>query len=121
MVDRLELSLRFQHERLAELQLRKRIREDVDSGTQKQQREYLLRKQMESIRKELGDDNGSGRRYRAKIEDRHAETWRAGRARARTPRPHGRGREPRVVDDPQLPRLADRRAVGERSGRRSTR
>ena len=70
VVDRLELSLRFQHERLAELQLRKRIREDVDSGTQKQQREYLLRKQMESIRKELGDDNGSVvDEYRAKIED----------------------------------------------------
>lgn len=70
VVERLELSLKFQHERLAELQLRKRIREDVDSGTQKQQREYLLRKQMESIRKELGDDNGSVvDEYRAKIED----------------------------------------------------
>ncbi|MBY0274664.1 endopeptidase La [Candidatus Binatia bacterium] len=70
VVERLELSLKFQHERLAELQLRKRIREDVDSGTQKQQREYLLRKQMESIRKELGDDNGSVvEEYRAKIED----------------------------------------------------
>jgi ATP-dependent Lon protease len=68
VVARLELSLSFQHERLAELQLRKRIREDVDSGAQKQQREYLLRKQMESIRKELGDDNGSVvEEYRAKI------------------------------------------------------
>ena len=70
VVERLELSLEFQRERLAELQLRKRIREDVDSGTQKQQREYLLRKQMESIRKELGDDNGSVvDEYRARIED----------------------------------------------------
>jgi len=69
VVERLELALRLQRERLAELQLRKRIREDVDSGTQKQQRDYLLRKQMESIRKELGDDNGSVvEEYKAKIE-----------------------------------------------------
>jgi len=70
VVARLELSLSVQHERLAELQLRKRIRDDVDSGAHKQQREYLLRKQMESIRKELGDDNGSvADDYRAKIEE----------------------------------------------------
>jgi len=69
VVQRLELALRLQHERLTELQLRKRIREDVDSGAQKQQREYLLRKQMDSIRKELGDDNGSVvEEYKAKIE-----------------------------------------------------
>jgi len=30
----------------------------VESGAQKQQREYFLRKQMESIRKELGEDEG---------------------------------------------------------------
>jgi ATP-dependent Lon protease len=69
VVERLQLALTLQKERLAELQLRKRIREDVDSGTQKQQRDYLLRKQMESIRKELGDDNGSVvEEYRAKID-----------------------------------------------------
>ncbi|HWT91226.1 MAG TPA: endopeptidase La, partial [Solirubrobacterales bacterium] len=32
------------------------IRDDVESGAQKQQRDYFLRKQMESIRKELGED-----------------------------------------------------------------
>src|SRR5437660_1514162 len=53
VTERLELSLSFQRERLAELQVRKRIREDVESGAEKQQREYFLRKQMESIRKEL--------------------------------------------------------------------
>jgi ATP-dependent Lon protease len=40
----------------AELQVRRRIHDDVESGAQKQQREYFLRKQMESIRKELGED-----------------------------------------------------------------
>jgi ATP-dependent Lon protease len=65
---RLELALRFQRERLADIQLRKRIRDDVESGAQKQQREYLLRRQMDAIRKELGEDNGSVTdEYREKI------------------------------------------------------
>jgi ATP-dependent Lon protease len=68
VVDRLTLALRFQRERLAELQIRKRIREDVESDTQKQQREYVLRRQMDSIRKELGEDGGSVvDEYRTKI------------------------------------------------------
>ncbi len=68
--ERLELALRLQGERLAELQVRRRIRDDVESGAQKQQREYILRKQMESIRKELGEDEGSVvEEYRAKIEE----------------------------------------------------
>ena len=70
VAERLELALRFQRERLAELQVRRRIREDVESGAQRQQREYILRKQLESIRKELGDDEGSiVEEYRAKIEE----------------------------------------------------
>jgi ATP-dependent Lon protease len=56
---RLQLAVEFQRERLAELQVRSRIREDVESGAQKQQRDYFLRKQMDSIRKELGEDEGS--------------------------------------------------------------
>jgi ATP-dependent Lon protease len=40
----------------------------VESDAQKQQREYVLRKQMESIRRELGEDGGSVvEEYRAKI------------------------------------------------------
>jgi ATP-dependent Lon protease len=50
--------------------VRKRIREDVESGAEKQQREYFLRKQMESIRKELGEDDASVvEEYRTKIEE----------------------------------------------------
>jgi ATP-dependent Lon protease len=68
VVERLRLSLRFQQERLAELQVRKRIREDVESGAQKQQREYFLRKQMDAIRKELGENEASvAEDYRKKI------------------------------------------------------
>ena len=59
VTERLALALELQRERLAELQVRRRIRDDVESGAQAQQREYFLRKQMESIRKELGDDDAS--------------------------------------------------------------
>ncbi|MGZ4412214.1 MAG: endopeptidase La [Gaiellaceae bacterium] len=70
VVDRLELALRQQRERLAELQVRRRIRDDVEEGAAKQQREYILRRQMESIRKELGEDDGSvSDDYRRQIED----------------------------------------------------
>src|SRR5205085_12341760 len=78
VTERLELALKLQRERLAELQVRKRIREDVESGAEKQQREDFLRKQMESIRKELGEDDASVvEEYRTKIEEtgmpEHAE------------------------------------------------
>ena len=50
------------------MQIRQRIREDVNAGMEKQQREYLLRKQMDSIRKELGEDDASVvEEYRTKI------------------------------------------------------
>jgi ATP-dependent Lon protease len=58
VTERLEIAVELQRERLVELQVRSRIRDDVESGAQKQQREYFLRKQMESIRKELGEDDG---------------------------------------------------------------
>jgi ATP-dependent Lon protease len=69
VTERLELAVKLQRESLAELQVRKRIREDVQEGAENQQREYFLRKQMESIRKELGEDEGSvAEEYRTKIE-----------------------------------------------------
>jgi ATP-dependent Lon protease len=68
VVERLELAVGLQRERLAELQVRHRIREDVESGAQKQQREYILRRQLDSIRKELGEDDASASEdYRARI------------------------------------------------------
>ncbi len=67
---RLELAVKLQRESLAELQVRRRIRDDVQEGAEKQQREYFLRKQMDSIRKELGEDDASvADEYRTKIED----------------------------------------------------
>jgi len=70
VTERLGLALSLQRERLAELQVRRRIREDVESGAQKQQREYFLRRQLDSIRKELGEDEDSiVDEYRRKIEE----------------------------------------------------
>src|SRR3954469_11423513 len=66
--ERLDLALRLQRERLAELQVRKRIVEDVETGAQRRQREYFLRQQMDAIRKELGeDDQDVVEEYRTKI------------------------------------------------------
>jgi ATP-dependent Lon protease len=66
--ERLELALAMQRERLSLMQLRQRIRDDVNAGMEEQQREFLLRRQMESIRKELGEDDQSVvDEYRTKI------------------------------------------------------
>ena len=68
VTERLARALELQRERLTELQVRRRIRDDVQSGAEKQQREYFLRKQMESIQKELGEDDASVvEEYRKKI------------------------------------------------------
>jgi ATP-dependent Lon protease len=70
VIERLELAVELQREALAEAQVRRRIHDDVESGTQKQQREYFLRRQMDSIRKELGEDDASVvEEYRQKIEE----------------------------------------------------
>ncbi len=66
--ERFALAIELQRERMAELQVRHRIHEDMESGQQKQQRDYILRKQLESIRKELGEDESSvTEEYRGKI------------------------------------------------------
>ncbi len=56
---------------LAEIAVRQRIREDVNEGMEKSQREFLLRRQLDSIRKELGELEGENgdeiARYRTRI------------------------------------------------------
>ena len=69
VTERLALAVELQRERLTELQVRNRIRNDVESGAQKQQREYFLRQQMDSIRRELGEDESVADEYRTKIAD----------------------------------------------------
>jgi ATP-dependent Lon protease len=99
VTDRLELAVKLQRESLAELQVRRRIREDVQEGAEKQQREYFLRKQMDSIRKELGDDDASvAEEYRAKIED---------------------AKMPETVNEQALKELARLERMGEQTGESS--
>ena len=111
---RLELALGFQRERLTLMQIRRRIRDDVNTGMEKQQREYVLRKQLESIRKELGEDETSVvEEFRTKI----AESAMPDHVREQAERELGalraHGRElARGADHPQLPGLAPRRTVG---------
>ena len=87
VTERLQLALRLQRERLTMMQLRQRIREDVNSGMEKQQREYILRKQLDSIRKELGEDETSVvEEFRTKI----AEAELPGHVREQADRELGR-------------------------------
>jgi ATP-dependent Lon protease len=58
VVERLRLVLGWAREVLADITLRERIKTDVEEGMEQTQREFLLRRQLEAIRKELGDDDG---------------------------------------------------------------
>ena len=55
---RLERVLGWAREVLADLSLKERIRTDVTEGMEKTQREFLLRQQLDAIRKELGQSQG---------------------------------------------------------------
>jgi ATP-dependent Lon protease len=58
LVGRLRLVLGWVKEALAEHELADKIRHDVSEGLEARQREFLLRQQMDAIRKELGEDGG---------------------------------------------------------------
>ncbi|MFF0147235.1 ATP-dependent Lon protease [Amycolatopsis sulphurea] len=67
---RLEKALEWSRAYLAELEVTDTIRKDVQEGMDKQQKEFLLRRQLEAIRKELGELDGTGEDddYRARVE-----------------------------------------------------
>jgi ATP-dependent Lon protease len=66
---RLEKVLEWARDVLAELDLKDKIRSDVREGLEKNQREFILRQQMDAIRKELGEDSEENvvEEYRRKI------------------------------------------------------
>jgi len=67
--ERLEKVLGWARETLAEMSLKEKIRRDVREGMEKTQREFLLRQQLEAIRKELGEEGDDiVEEYRRKIE-----------------------------------------------------
>jgi ATP-dependent Lon protease len=58
LIERLRLVLGWVKDALAEHELADKIRHDVSEGLEARQREFLLRQQMDAIRKELGEDGG---------------------------------------------------------------
>ena len=65
---RVALATEWAKAHLAELQVTAQIRADVTEGMDKQQREFLLRQQMQAIRKELGEgDDDVVEEYRTKL------------------------------------------------------
>ncbi|GGS84725.1 endopeptidase La [Streptomyces griseoviridis] len=74
-VARLRLATAQLREHLAEQDVAETIAKDVQEGVDKQQREFLLRRQLEAVRKELRELNGDGKDpaeesddYRARVE-----------------------------------------------------
>lgn len=57
-VARLKLAIQWLGEHLAEQDVAESIAKDVQEGVDKQQREFLLRRQLEAVRKELSELNG---------------------------------------------------------------
>jgi ATP-dependent Lon protease len=57
--ERLRLVLGWARETLADLSLRQQIKTSVEEGMEKTQREFLLRRQLDAIRKELGELDGN--------------------------------------------------------------
>jgi ATP-dependent Lon protease len=74
VVARLRLVIAWSREVLADITLRERIKTDVEEGMEKTQREFLLRRQLESIRKELGQlssgDEDAPDDYRSALAER---------------------------------------------------
>jgi ATP-dependent Lon protease len=74
VAERLRLVIGWAREVLADLTLRQRIKTDVEEGMEKTQREFLLRRQLDAIRKELGELSADGEAapddYRARFAER---------------------------------------------------
>ena len=67
---RVDLALTWAKQLLAETQVNEQIRQDVNEGMEKHQREFVLRQQLAAIRKELGEDQDNpSTDYRAKLTD----------------------------------------------------
>lgn len=70
VAERLRALIEWTGAHLAEVEVNEKIAEDVREGMEKTQKEFLLRQQLNAIRKELGDDDGTGSSddYRSRIE-----------------------------------------------------
>jgi ATP-dependent Lon protease len=70
VADRLRSLIDWTAEHLAEVEVNDKIADDVRSGMEKTQKEFLLRQQLAAIRKELGEGEPDGSDdYRARVEE----------------------------------------------------
>jgi ATP-dependent Lon protease len=67
---RLGLLLEWMKEVLADLELRRKVRDDASERIEKSQKDYILRQQLEAIKKELGEEDDVTSEYRAKLDER---------------------------------------------------
>ena len=70
VAERLTLLIGWTKDHLAEIEVNDKIASDVREGMDKSQREFLLRQQLNAIRKELGEDEPDGAQdYRTRVEE----------------------------------------------------
>ena len=68
--ERLTTLIGWTKEHIAETEVNDKIADDVREGMEKSQREFLLRQQLNAIRKELGEDEPEGAQdYRTRVEE----------------------------------------------------
>ena len=67
--ERLGKLMSWMGEVLADLTLRRKVRDSATERIDKSQRDYLLRQQLEAIKKELGEEVDAASEYRQKLED----------------------------------------------------
>ncbi|HEY7469218.1 MAG TPA: endopeptidase La [Acidimicrobiia bacterium] len=67
---RLGLLLGWMREVLADLELRRKVRDEAAERIEKGQKDYILRQQLDAIRKELGEEGDIASEYRAKLAER---------------------------------------------------
>ncbi|WP_280254037.1 AAA family ATPase, partial [Nocardia abscessus] len=69
VAERLTILIEWTKAHIAEAEISEKISEDVREGMEKSQREFLLRQQLNAIRKELGEDEPDGADdYRTRVE-----------------------------------------------------
>jgi ATP-dependent Lon protease len=67
--ERLGKLMSWMGEVLADLSLRRKVRDSATERIDKSQRDYLLRQQLEAIKKELGEEDDASSEYRQKLEE----------------------------------------------------
>jgi len=67
--ERLGKLMSWMGEVLADLTLRKKVRDSATERIDKSQRDYLLRQQLEAIKKELGEESDAASEYRQRLEE----------------------------------------------------